>query len=66
MCSDNAVANSRVYKWKDVDKKFLNVNIIKFEKVEQPKGGWSDNVDKYFLLNLDTFWCFFFTPLLNF
>ena len=29
-------------------KKFLNVNIINFEKVDKPKGGGSDNVDKVF------------------
>ena len=31
-----------------VDKKFLNVNIINFEKVDKPEGGGSDNVDKVF------------------
>ena len=29
-------------------KKFFNVNIINFEKVDKPKGGGSDNVDKVF------------------
>ena len=38
--------------------KFLNVNIINFEKVDKPKGG-ADNEDKVILLNVDTFWCFF-------
>ena len=36
-------------------KKFLNVNIINFEKVDKPKGGGSDNVDKVILLNFGTF-----------
>ena len=40
-------------------KKFLNVNIINFEKVDKPKGGGSNNVDKVILLNFGTFWCFF-------
>ena len=31
-------------------KKFLNVNIINFENVDKPEGGWgSDNVDKVIL-----------------
>ena len=36
-------------------KKFLNVNIINFEKVDKPKVGGSDNVDKVILLNFGTF-----------
>ena len=36
-------------------KKFLNVNIINFEKVDKPEGGGSDNVDKVILLNFGTF-----------
>ena len=36
-------------------KKFLNVNIIYFEKVDKPRGGGSDNVDKVILLNFGTF-----------
>ena len=30
-----------------VDKKFLNVNIINFQKVDKPRG-WSEKVDKVF------------------
>ena len=34
-----------------MDKKFLNVNIIKFENVDKPEGGGgSDNVDKVFFV----------------
>ena len=36
-------------------KKFLNVNIINFEKVDKPEGGGSDNVNKVILLNYGTF-----------
>ena len=36
-------------------KKNLIVNIINFERMDNPRGGGSDNVDKVFLLNLDAF-----------
>ena len=39
-------------------KKFLNVNIINFEKVDKPKGlggGGSNKVNKDFLFNFGTF-----------
>ena len=37
-------------------RKFLNVNIINFEKVDKPEGGGgSDIVDKGILLNVGTF-----------
>ena len=35
-------------------KKFLNLNIINFENVDKPKGGWSDNVDMVILFNFGT------------
>ena len=38
-----------------VDKIYLNVNIINVEKVDKPKGGGADNVDKVILLNFGTF-----------
>ena len=35
--------------------------MIKFEKVDKPKGeGGLDNVDKVIWLNFGTFWCVFF------
>ena len=38
-------------------KKFLNVNIINYEKVDEPEGeGRSDNVDNVHLAHFEAFW----------
>ena len=40
-------------------KKFLNVNTINFEKVDKPRGGGADNVEKVILLTFGIFGCIF-------
>ena len=43
-------------------KKILNVNIINFQKVDKPRGGGSDNVEKVFVVEFRQFVMLFFWP----